>query len=194
MEANENLLEPWITNWHVTCFAVLAIGILVIILGFVGCCGAAKEASAMLCCYMLMQVFITISLMAAAVCGYIFYDRIFDRLLSTMDDFDRDNKTAVWSERWNLIQTRGECCGIQSELDWKATAAFNGTGLKPLSCCPGSSNLCEMFDPNSYTLGCTNTWLKHAEYPLIALSIFQILAVISSGALRRQIRREKYYY
>ena len=58
-----------------------------------------------------------------------------------------------------VYQTGGECCGIQSELDWKETAAFNGTGLKPLSCCPNidDPNLCKLYAPDSYTLGCTDT-------------------------------------
>lgn len=197
LEANEDLLEPWITNWHVTCFAVLAIGILIIVLGFVGCCGAAKEASPMLCCYMLLQIFITLSLMGAAICGYIFYDRIFDRVLETMDLYNPNNATAVWSERWNQIQKNGKCCGIQSALDWRHNQFYNESDLLPLSCCPDVTDQdnCNIHMSDSYiSVGCTDTWLKIAAYPLVALSIFQIIAIISSGALRRQIRREKYYY
>ena len=47
-----------------TCFVILAVGMLIQIVGFVGCCGAAKEASSMLCCYVLVQILITFTLVS----------------------------------------------------------------------------------------------------------------------------------
>ena len=47
-----------------TCFVLLAVGMLIQIIGFVGCCGAAKEASSMLCCYVLVQILITLTLVS----------------------------------------------------------------------------------------------------------------------------------
>ena len=93
----------------------------------------------------------------------------------------------------------GKCCGIQSEYDWHHIESFEGQNTKPLSCCPGKvdASTCQIGGVHSdenYVIGCTDTGLNMAKYPLIALTLFQILAIISSGALRRQIRRENYYY
>jgi len=42
-EQTPDSLEPWLTQWHATCFILIAIGGTLMVLGFLGCYGAIKK-------------------------------------------------------------------------------------------------------------------------------------------------------
>ena len=101
-------LEPWLSQWHGTCFALIGIGATLVILGFLGCYGATKEASSMLCCYLVFMVIIMVAEATAIVFMVLYYNKIKDIILLTMAQYTED---PVWQERWNQIQSQFQCCG-----------------------------------------------------------------------------------
>jgi len=200
----EKWLEPWLTNWHVVCFTIIGIGLFILILGFVGCFGALRESNGMLSCQAILMLIIMLLEVAAIICGYIFYNKIEDRIKDTMYNYNQGNDT--WTEFWDHIQSQGQCCGIDSALDWETSMINEGRSpnlapSKPASCCPflTESNVtnCVVGAENTFDKGCADYTTDAGLlglYIIIGVFSFQIISIICTCSLRKQINREKYFY
>ena len=108
-EQTPDSLEPWLSQWHATCFVLIGIGGMLLVMGFLGCYGAVKEASSLLCCYLVFLVFIMVAEATVLVFMIFNFSKIKNVILDTMRKYETDND---WRKRWDTLQTTFECCGL----------------------------------------------------------------------------------
>ncbi|XP_054713114.1 CD151 antigen-like [Uloborus diversus] len=121
-------------------FAFIAIGGLVFIVGFFGCCGAMQENKCMLVAYFIFLFIILGSELAVGVLAIIFQDKGVSEMEGKLKDTLK-TKYGVdqpITQAFDLAQTKFQCCGIRDPTDYEDSAWKRGSGagrnVSP-SCC-----------------------------------------------------------
>ncbi|KAI6173823.1 hypothetical protein M3Y98_01123700 [Aphelenchoides besseyi] len=136
-------------------YALLIVGIIVVCLSFMGCCGAAKEWRPLLCCYatLLMAILaVEISFAIYAAMHSHSFEKDFSSLLQSSlipmyngtdnprRSIDDENGSLVKKE-FDLFMIQKKCCGIHSKIgEFKESPWYKHLPDKtyefPPSCCP----------------------------------------------------------
>ncbi|NXD33443.1 TSN8 protein, partial [Copsychus sechellarum] len=115
---------------------LIAVGAIIMILGFLGCCGAAKESRCMLILFFAVLLLILIIQIAGGVLGAVNKSKVesaFELALSTMVDSlqSTTGKDKEYQEQFQKFERKNKCCGLTNgPQDW-------GENFKP------SSNICQ---------------------------------------------------
>ncbi|XP_066144998.1 CD63 antigen-like [Euwallacea fornicatus] len=124
---------------------LIATGVIIFIISFLGCCGAAKENWIMLAIFSVLLCIIFIFEFASGIAGYVLRDRTEAYLEETLRaNLASYNKTHYI---WDLIQESFQCCGVDDYNDW--IDIFNNSSKLPISCCPRSSGIVGAFYCNA---------------------------------------------
>ncbi|XP_077420064.1 tetraspanin-18B-like isoform X2 [Vanacampus margaritifer] len=125
-------------------YVMLAIGAMLFLLGFLGCCGAIRENKFLLLFFFMFILFIFLAELAAAILAFFFREHL------TREYFTRElkhhyqgyNTTDVFTSTWNAIMTTFDCCGVSGPEDFDVSLfrLFNPNKMSPDACCQGSSN------------------------------------------------------
>lgn len=144
------------TSYATAAYVLMICGVVILILGFLGCCGAIRESRCLLGTFFALVLLIFIILLAGAILAFVFKDSVTSFLKDSMD-ISLKEKYGVAGEEgntdaWNAAQENFKCCGLigddqsgTSWLAWKTSAwgnmqVANGTGvLVPASCCKKSN-------------------------------------------------------
>ncbi|KAJ9598191.1 hypothetical protein L9F63_011129 [Diploptera punctata] len=138
---------------------LIAIGAIILIVCFLGCCGAIKENHCMIISFSVVLAIIFIMELSGGIAGYVLRNDAADvlrrKLNETADHYvDKSDVTAMW----DYLQTELQCCGVGNFTDWEHV--FKNDSL-PLSCCarlPGMTGIqnCTVESTTShvYTVGC----------------------------------------
>ena len=108
-----------------SAYILLITGLIVTVVGFVGCCGAIKSVKAMLLIYAIVYGLMFITLLVGAIIGYVFRDEIQEYIYLGMLEgmrlylFDYD-----YQEAWDDTQIQLQCCGIFDFFDWQSQGVF----------------------------------------------------------------------
>jgi hypothetical protein len=116
----------------------IAVGSIITIISFLGCCGACKEIKCML---YLFAILMTITFILELVGGILAVTNDFgDKLQDTLKDStaEYEDNSAV-REAWDTVQKNLDCCGVDNKTDW--FSANWSQGLVPESCC--ETTLCK---------------------------------------------------
>merc|ERR1719219_2030214 len=117
-------------------YVLIAVGGVVFLTGFLGCCGAVKESKCLLMSFFLIVLIIFIVEITGVILMYVYYPKIKPEIIKVMTSDDS----------FDIIQKEGKCCGFDGPDDYKTN---NKT--VPASCHPdGDTNKPE------YTTGCKN--------------------------------------
>lgn len=104
-------------------WALVAIGALVFLVGFCGCCGAIRENRGLLVTYFIFLFLIMGAELAVGILSVIFQDKTLARLedLSTLlkDEYGISGQT---TEAIDFAQTKFNCCGIFGPEDYEESA------------------------------------------------------------------------
>lgn len=128
-------------NIYTTAAIVLiVVSALVILVTFLGCCGAIKENRCMLGIYFTLLLTMFIVLIIGAVIGYSqSLDELKKPLLSSTKKYDEksvDTKIQTLTKAWNRVQTDFKCCGVDKFTDWDGNTFLDSEGVEvPASCC-----------------------------------------------------------
>lgn len=127
-------------------YVILAMGGMLFLLGFLGCCGAIRENKCLLLFFFLLILIIFLAELAAAILAFIFREHLtrdyFTKELKTY--YQGSNSTDVFSATWNTIMTTFECCGVNSADDFDQQSLFRRlypSRLVPEECCQGNDLL-----------------------------------------------------
>ncbi|RWS01877.1 CD9 antigen-like protein [Dinothrombium tinctorium] len=118
-EYNQNLdLE----HYYTSCYLGMAVGSLLLIIGFLGCLGAALESPCLLIFVSLIHIFCII--LEFAICGLVWRVPGGDRLQRILEVQIREHMEVRnekdQSRRFlDLIQLKLECCGAYAFIDYK---------------------------------------------------------------------------
>ncbi|ULT83582.1 hypothetical protein L5515_018528 [Caenorhabditis briggsae] len=132
-------------------------GLIVIIVAFLGCCGAAKEWRPLLCCYSSCLMLILAIQIAATIYAFLhshmFENDFRDILHSSLKMYNGTDNMKVTSDgqdgllvktAWDKIMIEKSCCGVDSKI-----GEFNSSGWYhlnkgryqfPPACCPSDEH------------------------------------------------------
>ncbi|XP_057188113.1 tetraspanin 34a [Triplophysa rosa] len=183
-------------------YLLIAVGVFLALVGFLGCCGAIQESRCMLLSFFIIVLIIFIVEVAAAVVLFVF-EPLAEKLLedvgqkvagSLKDKYGEDESfTAVWNNTMDELH----CCGYHNYTDFTASQFVNKTSLYPETCCTRTSTTC---DENSVqtarVLGCFQAFVNLIEENTVLLAgvaigiaALEIAAMTVSMILYRNVRK-----
>ncbi|XP_055010642.1 tetraspanin-18-like [Boleophthalmus pectinirostris] len=120
-------------------YLLLALGSLLFLLGFLGCCGSIRENKCLLLFFFMLILFIFLSELAAAVLAFLFREHMtrefFTRELKR--HYQGHNKSDVFTSTWNAVMSSFECCGVTGPQDFDDSLfrLLNPSSAVPEACC-----------------------------------------------------------
>jgi len=144
---------------------IIIIGVVILLVGFLGCCCTCKDNQSCESCvmyiYAIILAIILIAEIGAGIAAYVFKGDLEVEVARNMkESMGKYNVTGHQdvTQSWDRIEGEFKCCGVINRTDW-----LNSTyGLLPDSCCvprPGSAVIagCGQLDDNvqeKYGRGC----------------------------------------
>nr|XP_033784407.1 tetraspanin-18 [Geotrypetes seraphini]XP_033784408.1 tetraspanin-18 [Geotrypetes seraphini]XP_033784409.1 tetraspanin-18 [Geotrypetes seraphini] len=121
-------------------YILLAMGAMLFLLGFLGCCGAIRENKCLLLFFFMLILVIFLAELSAAILAYIFREHL------TRDFFTKEvkmhykgnNNTEVFSSTWNSVMITFGCCGVNGPEDFHEALYFKNwypDDMVPEACC-----------------------------------------------------------
>ncbi|XP_058485650.1 tetraspanin-18-like isoform X2 [Solea solea] len=124
-------------------YVVLAMGSMLFLLGFLGCCGAIRENKCLLLFFSMLILFIFLAELAAAILAFLFRDHLnrdyFTRELKR--HYQGHNNSDVFTSMWNSIMTTFDCCGVSGPEDFQESLfrLLSPGHMVPEACCQRNS-------------------------------------------------------
>ncbi|CAN9510499.1 unnamed protein product [Ophioblennius macclurei] len=121
-------------------YALITAGAVLLIIGFLGCCGAIMESRCMLLTFFSIVLVIFLVEVAGAVLLLVFNDVVDELLLDVEEDVQKDIQTHFGSDseitdRWNTTMEAFKCCGYRNYTDFTGSPFFESTSRYPGRCC-----------------------------------------------------------
>ncbi|XP_065655591.1 23 kDa integral membrane protein [Hydra vulgaris] len=176
---------------------IIAVGVIVFVIGFLGCCGAIKENYCMVMVFSVLLGLIFILEIVAGILGFIYKNKVQDYAIGGLNravkDYENEDEPGA-SELLDWAQQKFECCGTKGPSDYKGlkTNATCGIG-KGVKTCHQNKDCANKL----YNEGCQNKFEKFIKKNLIvvgviALSIafIQLLGIVFACYLMKAIKGE----
>ncbi|CAH6788204.1 tetraspanin-18 [Phodopus roborovskii] len=122
-------------------YIVLAMGGLLFLLGFLGCCGAVRENRCLLLFFFLFILIIFLVELSAAILAFIFREHLTREFFTKelTKHYQGNNDTDMFSATWNSVMITFGCCGVNGPEDFKMASVFRLLTLDseevPRACC-----------------------------------------------------------
>ncbi|XP_061078383.1 tetraspanin-18B-like [Conger conger] len=120
-------------------YVALALGGLLFLLGFLGCCGAVRENKGLLLLFFMLILIIFLAELAAAILAFIFREQLTREYFSQelKRKYQGYNSTDVFTSTWNAIMSTFGCCGVNSPEDFEESLFrhMNPEVVVPEACC-----------------------------------------------------------
>ncbi|XP_046871472.1 tetraspanin-1-like isoform X2 [Hypomesus transpacificus] len=129
-------------------YLLIAIGAVLVVMGFLGCCGAIRESRCMLLMFFIIVLIIFIAEVAGAVIILVFqpvFQKLLDELSSKVIGSIREDygKEEGLTALWNSTMTQLKCCGYRNYTDFDGSPFLSSTGnIYPETCCNSTSLTC----------------------------------------------------
>lgn len=145
IEAHYSTYLDFISHSYLSAPSILiAVGVLIFIVGFFGCCGAIKENHCMVVTFSVLLCMIFVVQLGAGIASYVLINDVENFLeegmLTSMHNYN-ESRAGVY-RTWNVVQHEHACCGTKNYEDWKATSFGESVNGVPDACC------------KEYTTGC----------------------------------------
>ncbi|XP_029014591.1 tetraspanin 35 [Betta splendens] len=141
-------------------YLLIAIGVLLVVIGFLGCCGAIRESPCMLLLFFVIVLLVFVAEVAGAIVILVFRpvaDELFAKIgtaavQSIRSDYGSNvDVTGLWNSTMSTLQ----CCGFYNASDFKGSPYYNYSQQFPPPCCPGFTRPCNATaSATSTVLGC----------------------------------------
>ncbi|XP_072130753.1 tetraspanin-1 [Mobula birostris] len=136
----------------------IVIGAILVILGFLGCCGAQKESKCLLMLFFVIILIIFIAEIAAAVVALVYSSFAESLLRAWVTPLLRDDygKQKDVTGIWNATMSELKCCGFTNYTDFTDSYYFRkNNDTFPSFCCNTTASACtETVAINSRIQGC----------------------------------------
>ncbi|ELU09793.1 hypothetical protein CAPTEDRAFT_169938 [Capitella teleta] len=187
----------------------MAAGIIVLVVGFFGCCGAIMENQCMLFTYFMLVVVIFVMEIVAGILAFVYRAEIEKVVKAELykgvnTKYPADNSLDEEGLRtgWHAIQSHFQCCGVNNYTDWYGSHGWPNSNFVPVSCCKLRIKNCG----KTGNIGTWNTggcleelkfWFQQNLYIVgvvgITVGVVQVLGLVAAMALFCCLRSEKYY-
>ncbi|XP_068116977.1 tetraspanin-18 [Hyperolius riggenbachi] len=124
-------------------YLVLAMGAMLFLLGFLGCCGAVRENKCLLLFFFMFILVIFLAELSAAILAFLFRENL------TRDFFTKElkrhyqgnNSSDIFTSTWNSVMITFECCGVNGPEDFGGALHFRSHphNMAPEACCKRSA-------------------------------------------------------
>ncbi|KAG5326154.1 CD63 protein, partial [Acromyrmex heyeri] len=178
---------------------LVAVGSIIFIIAFFGCCGAVRESYCMVITFCTLLAAIFFLEIIGGIMGYVMRAQVASiaqqKMLDTMPRYNNSHEIQFV---WDNLQKDFHCCGTINATDW-LTNTTNLSGI-PMSCCDdtigaiGTSN-CTLSSKSLHEVGCIDAFAKFAETHAakiagvgIGLGIIQLIGILLSSYLAKSIK------
>ncbi|XP_008255010.1 tetraspanin-8 [Oryctolagus cuniculus] len=113
-----------VTNFYVAADMLISVGAIIMILGFLGCCGAIKESRCMLLLFFIGLLLILLLQLATGILGVVFRSESERVLNSTLYENvkllrETSEEAKVFQQALIEFQEKFKCCGVvNGAIDW----------------------------------------------------------------------------
>uniref|UniRef100_UPI0037E7069E tetraspanin 35 n=1 Tax=Semicossyphus pulcher TaxID=241346 RepID=UPI0037E7069E len=143
-------------------YLLIAVGALLLVIGFLGCCGAVKESKCMLLLFFIIVLVVFIAEVAGAVVILVFRplaDELFVKFgTAAVKNIKKDyGSNPDVTGLWNTTMSTLKCCGFYNSSDFVGSPYYKmHSNHYPPQCCPGTGNLCNetLADSSTTITGC----------------------------------------
>ncbi|NXF94834.1 TSN8 protein, partial [Eubucco bourcierii] len=185
---------------------LIAVGSIIMVLGFLGCCGAIKESQCMLLLFFIGLLLILILQVAGGILGAVYRSKIETSLNETLTESVKTlqsstEESKVFQEKFQKFEEMNQCCGLlNGPADWGNN--FNvPLGANKICQCEVEnppSDLCTYFQGRLiYKMTCGDVIIKYLKNHLLiimgiafGLAVVEILGLGFSMSLYCQIQRK----
>ncbi|KAL4647931.1 tetraspanin-1-like isoform X1 [Arapaima gigas] len=125
-------------------YVLIAVGAVLVLMGFLGCCGAIKESPCMLLTFFVIVLLVFIAEVAGAIMLFVFkplVEELINKLgTQVVESFKKDyGKNEDLTGLWNSTMSGLHCCGFYNYTDFTASPFNYMTGGNyPDTCCQSS--------------------------------------------------------
>lgn len=189
---------------------LIAAGVFVSLIGFVGCCGALKENKVMLIIYFILVLLIFVLEIAAGALAYTKKDLMEKHLTDNLKLVVETNYGKKGDEAQKAMdvaidwfQQEVKCCGAVNPQEWQQNDLFkNGTTIAPDSCCKlgktaGCATATALAEGKLFPTGCIvagKAFVKEHMWQVggvgVGIAVIQLLVMIAAIMLCRAIGKE----
>ena len=162
---------------------LIAVGVIVFIIGFLGCCGAIRENYCMVTTFAVVLAIILILEIAAGVTGFVYKNKVKDIVEKTLERGIKNYDNEEGAKKFfDWMQRELKCCGDKGRQDWN----HRQRGA-PASC-------------KSYTEGCKEKFEKLVQHNLLLIggaglgfAVLQVLGIYFACCLMKGFRGQYEY-
>jgi len=160
---------------------IIVVSSFVLLITFLGCCGALKESRCLLGTYVFCVIVLICCMIggiALAASGTQLVD-LKTPLKDTMSDYDNSDPNDPVTQAWDGIQQEYECCGVDGPQDWSEFGNFI-QGDVPDSCCASPVTGC------TEVPGCYSKFediIKQNEDLIYSIVSITLIALVVNAAL-----------
>ncbi|XP_010193453.2 tetraspanin-8 [Colius striatus] len=185
---------------------LIAVGSIIMVLGFLGCCGAIRESRCMLLLFFIGLLLIVILQITGGILGAVFRSQIETSLNRTLAESvnalqETAEETQVFRENFQKFEETNRCCGLVNGYeDWgnNFQTLINGKQVCACEENDASNDLCISHGGRSiYKTPCVEVISKYIEDHLLVimgiafgLAVIEILGLGFSMGLYCQIQRK----
>lgn len=187
-------------------YLLIAIGAMLLVIGFLGCCGAIRENTCMLLLFFIIVLVVFIAEVAGAVVILVFRplaDDLFTKFgTAAVQNIKKDyGKNPDTTGLWNTTMTTLQCCGFYNSSDFVGSPYYVDQKQKyPPQCCPGKESPCNqaVADSDTTITGCFPKIMKLIEENTVVIvavalgiAFLEICAMVVSMILYCRIKSKR---
>ncbi|XP_066951441.1 CD63 antigen-like [Macrobrachium rosenbergii] len=173
---------------------ILIAGLIILLIGFLGCCGAAQESRCMLYTYAVIVLILLLAEIVLGIVMLVYSNKAEDLIIEGMDDvfndYGKDDKSLT--KAIDRAQHDLQCCGVHNYTDWENFyygQQHNNSVAD--GCCKNMTKGCGLdvlVDPDIastiYTQGCFYAIKEDAKDATIGLGVAcLILALVQAFSI-----------
>ncbi|XP_075010919.1 tetraspanin-8 [Calonectris borealis] len=181
---------------------LIAVGSIIMVLGFLGCCGAVKESRCMLLLFFIGLLLILILQITGGILGAVYRSQIETSLNKTLGESVNSLQSSTeeskkFQEKFQKFERMNQCCGLlNGPADWGKN--FNSPfGSKICECEPKNPSCTTFQGRYVYKTPCGEVIIEYLEDHLLiimgiafGLAVIEILGLGFSMSLYCQIQRK----
>ncbi|KAJ0050592.1 hypothetical protein NL108_005005, partial [Boleophthalmus pectinirostris] len=121
-------------------YLLIGVGAVLLLIGFLGCCGAVRESRCMLLTFFSIVLIIFLIEVAAAIVLLVFEDLAASLIDGLEDEVRKDitenyGKDEHITDLWNATMMQFKCCGFKNYTDFDESPFVTTFSLYPTTCC-----------------------------------------------------------